>query len=103
MTLLNVFPYDPAIDSVLEHRHLVLAYVLVLIVQIAYLCYLMRQWKITGKAAPSTPREATREGVGPDRVRFFGEHPVLHPPASRNGPPPPAAEEFDGFFSDLSC
>jgi hypothetical protein len=56
MTLLRLnplFPYDPSIDSVLEHRHLILAYLTVLSVQIGYLAYLVRQFMLTRRAPRS--------------------------------------------------
>jgi hypothetical protein len=43
-----LFPYDPAIDSVLEHRHLVLAYGVVVVAQIIYAAYLI--WRYLGVA-----------------------------------------------------
>jgi hypothetical protein len=51
VTIFNpLFPFDPSIDSVLEHRHLVSAYLVVLTVQIGYLGYLVRQLVLTRKA-----------------------------------------------------
>jgi hypothetical protein len=48
-----LFPFDPAIDSALEHRHLVFAYLTVLTVQIGYLGYLVRQFVLARKARDS--------------------------------------------------
>ena len=45
MLLNPLFPFDRALDSGLEHRHLILAYAVVLTVQIGYLCYLLWQLK----------------------------------------------------------
>ncbi len=56
MTLLRLnplFPFDPSIDSALEHRHLILAYLTVLSVQIGYLAYLVRQFMLTRRAPRS--------------------------------------------------
>jgi hypothetical protein len=51
MALLTpLFPFDPTLDSGLEHTHLVLAYVVVLTVQAGYVCYLLRQWIVVRKA-----------------------------------------------------
>jgi hypothetical protein len=44
-----LFPFDPAIDSALEHRHLIAAYVVVLAGQIAYISYLIRQFLVAGR------------------------------------------------------
>ena len=53
MILLNpFFPFDPTLDSALGHRHLILAYVVVLVVQIGYFCYLFRQLRKAGRRAP---------------------------------------------------
>jgi hypothetical protein len=51
MRLNPLFPFDPTIDSVLEHRHLILAYVIVLTVQIGYLGFLIHQFLVTRKAS----------------------------------------------------
>jgi len=45
-----LFPFDPSIDSPLEHRHLILAYFAVLSVQIGYLGFLVRRFVLTRKA-----------------------------------------------------
>ena len=42
--LASLFPYDPNIDSALAHRHLVIAYSLVWIVQSGYLLYVGKKW-----------------------------------------------------------
>jgi len=38
------FPYDPAIDSPLGHRHLILVYCLIWLVHAAYAAYVVRKW-----------------------------------------------------------
>jgi hypothetical protein len=38
----TVFPYDPKIDSVMDHQHLVIAYCLTWFVHLGYLCYVWR-------------------------------------------------------------
>jgi|GEM_PF-5840103 len=45
-----LFPFNPAIDTALEHRHLIAAYVVVLAVQIGYFCYSFRQLQIARRA-----------------------------------------------------
>jgi hypothetical protein len=52
-----LFPFDPAIDSALEHRHLILAYVVVLIGQIVYISYLVRQFVVAGRTRFRTGRD----------------------------------------------
>jgi hypothetical protein len=54
-----LFPFDPAIDSALEHRHLIFAYVVVLVGQIVYISYLVRQFLVAGR---------TRSRRGPDGI-----------------------------------
>ena len=39
-----LFPYDPKIDSVMDHQHLVIAYCLTWFVHLCYLCYVGRKW-----------------------------------------------------------
>jgi hypothetical protein len=38
----SIFPYDPNVDSAIEHHHLVIAYCLVWTVQLGYLYYVCR-------------------------------------------------------------
>lgn len=45
-----LFPFDPALDTGLEHRHLIAAYVVVLGAQIGYFCYLFRQLKTASRS-----------------------------------------------------
>lgn len=52
-----LFPFDPTIDSALEHRHLILAYVVVLAGQIAYISYLIRQFMVAGRTRFRTGRD----------------------------------------------
>jgi hypothetical protein len=48
MTLISaaasIFPYDPKIDSVMDHQHLVIAYCLTWFVHLCYLGYVSRKW-----------------------------------------------------------
>jgi hypothetical protein len=48
MTLISapasIFPYDPKIDSVMGHQHLVIAYCLTWFVHLCYLGYVSRKW-----------------------------------------------------------
>jgi hypothetical protein len=63
MTLMRytpLFPFDPSIDSAMEHQHLVLAYVVVLAVQIFYLGYLVRQFVVARRAHSAMRRDARR-------------------------------------------
>ena len=39
-----MFPYDSTIDSVLAHRHLVIAYALTWTVHLSYLAHVARKW-----------------------------------------------------------
>ncbi|HEY0163208.1 MAG TPA: hypothetical protein VGB69_11060 [Edaphobacter sp.] len=43
-----IVPYDPAIDTPLGHRNLVLIYGVVWLLQLAYGAYALRRW-ISGK------------------------------------------------------
>jgi hypothetical protein len=62
MMLLNpLFPFDPTLDSGLEHRHLILAYVVVLIVQMGYLFYLLRQYIGTRRTHSEAPTHRSLE------------------------------------------
>lgn len=45
-----LFPFNPAIDTTLEHRHLIAAYVVVLAVQIVYFCYSFRRLRIARRS-----------------------------------------------------
>ena len=45
-----LFPFDPSIDSALEHRHLILAYLTVLLVQIGYISFLVRRFMLARRA-----------------------------------------------------
>jgi hypothetical protein len=38
------FPYDPAIDSALGHRHLILVYCLIWLAHAAYAAYVVSKW-----------------------------------------------------------
>jgi hypothetical protein len=44
-----VFPYDPRIDSVMGHQHLVIAYCLTWFVHLSYLLYVLRKWYTAGR------------------------------------------------------
>jgi hypothetical protein len=41
---MRFFPYDPAIDSPLGHRHLILVYCLIWLAHAAYAAYVVRKW-----------------------------------------------------------
>jgi len=41
---LRIFPYDPAIDSPLGRRHLVLVYCLIWLAHLAYASFVVRKW-----------------------------------------------------------
>jgi hypothetical protein len=45
----NIFPYDPAIDTPLGHRNLVLIYVLTWVLQFGYAFYAFRTWRAANK------------------------------------------------------
>jgi len=38
------FPYDPTIDSLLGHRHLILVYCLIWLAHLAYLAFVVGKW-----------------------------------------------------------
>jgi hypothetical protein len=44
-----IFPYDPKIDSLMGHQHLIMAYCLVWSVQLCYLLYVLRKWYSAAK------------------------------------------------------
>lgn len=52
------FPYDPAIDSQLGHRHLILVYCLIWLAHAAYTAYVVRKWV-------SVRREESRAAAHP--------------------------------------
>jgi hypothetical protein len=41
--LSSLFPFDARFDTLLGHRHLILAYCVVWAVQVCYVCYLLFQ------------------------------------------------------------
>lgn len=43
------FPFDPAIDSALGHRHLILVYCLIWLAHAAYAAYVVRKWMSVGR------------------------------------------------------
>jgi hypothetical protein len=58
----SFFPYDPAIDSVMGHRHLIMAYCLVWSVQLCYLLFVLRKWYSANKPeAEAAEYERTQE------------------------------------------
>ena len=60
MHLSSFFPFDSTIDTSLGHRHLILAYCVVGVVQVSYLCYLLRQWKFAGAKDSETAENSER-------------------------------------------
>jgi|GEM_PF-6414864 len=44
-----IVPFDPAIDTPLGHRNLVLIYVVVGLVQLAYASYAIHAWRRSGQ------------------------------------------------------
>jgi hypothetical protein len=44
-SIAQVFPYDPAIDTPLGHRNLILIYGIVWIGQISYAAYALYKWR----------------------------------------------------------
>ena len=54
--LSSLFPFDARIDTRLGHRHLILAYCVVWVVQVCYVCYLLFQWKSAGRTDPRIER-----------------------------------------------
>lgn len=47
----RVFPYDPAIDTPLGHRNLVIIYCLTWGFHIAYAAYALNSWRLARKGA----------------------------------------------------
>lgn len=45
-----IVPYDPSMDTPLGHRNLVVIYVVVAFVQIAYAAYVLHAWRASGRA-----------------------------------------------------
>lgn len=45
LVLAGLFPFDPSIDTPLGHRNLILVYVAVWGLHLAYLLYALLQWK----------------------------------------------------------
>jgi uncharacterized membrane protein len=43
--LSSLFPFDTRIDTRLGHRHLIMAYCVVWVAQVCYMCYLLLQWR----------------------------------------------------------
>jgi hypothetical protein len=48
----GLFPYDPKIDSPLEHQHLILAYCAIWTVPLGYLGYIALKQRAASKAIP---------------------------------------------------
>jgi hypothetical protein len=42
--MVRFFPFDPAIDSPMGHRHLILVYCLIWAAHVGYLVYVIRKW-----------------------------------------------------------
>ena len=47
----NLFPYDPAIDTPMGHRNLILIYLIVWGVQTGYAVYALAKWRVAVKDA----------------------------------------------------
>lgn len=43
-----IVPFDPSIDTRLGHRNLVLIYIVVGLVQLAYAAYALHTWRVSG-------------------------------------------------------
>lgn len=44
-----IMPFDPSIDTPLGHRNLVLIYIVVGLVQLAYAAYALHTWRASGR------------------------------------------------------
>ena len=51
-TIGSFFPYDPTAESVMAHRHLVIAYGLTWFVHLCYLGYVGRKWFTAKRLEP---------------------------------------------------
>jgi hypothetical protein len=49
----HIFPYDPAIDTPLGHRNLILIYCVTWGLQLAYAAYALNKWRIARKETSS--------------------------------------------------
>ena len=54
--LSSLFPFDARIDTRLGYRHLVMAYCVVWVIQVCYVCYLLFQWKSASRTAAEPER-----------------------------------------------
>ena len=52
------FPYDPAIDSPLGHRHLILVYSLIWLAHGAYAAYVVRKWMSVRREESQASRDS---------------------------------------------
>jgi hypothetical protein len=50
----RIVPFDPSIDTPLGHRNLVLIYVMVGLVQLAYAAYTLHKWRVSGRQTKSS-------------------------------------------------
>lgn len=50
----RIVPFDPLIDTPLGHRNLVLIYVIVGFVQLAYAAYALHKWRVSGRQTESS-------------------------------------------------
>ena len=50
--MMGLFPYDLKIDTPLEHRHLILAYCAIWVVQLGYLGYIGLKRRAASKTIP---------------------------------------------------
>jgi hypothetical protein len=53
--LAPLFPYDPRLDSVMGHQHLLLGYAFTWGIQLAYVLYVAMKWRATRRAAALKP------------------------------------------------
>ena len=55
----RIFPFDPAIDSAMGHRHLIAVYCVIWLAHAAYAAYVVRKW-IAVRREESQAREHSR-------------------------------------------
>ena len=61
LVLMRFFPFDPSIDTLIGHRNLVLVYLVVWALHLAYAVYAVRQWTATTRQDAGTPDSHPRD------------------------------------------
>jgi hypothetical protein len=61
---LSIFPYDPAIDTPLGHRDLILIYCLTAVFHLAYVTYIGLKWRALDKEDSGASESSFERGQG---------------------------------------